>query len=391
MSPFDLLGAGNLLDVAPVSAAEYAEIEDSCRDLFGTEHSPVVFQGEATVALEAVARGLGRPGGRALNLVTGPYGSTFGGWLSEAGTEVEDIVTPFDRAVAPDEVEQALDRFGPVDLVSVVHAEAATGVVNDLEAISAVARSRGALVVVDAVASVGAEPLAIDKWQLDAVVLSTQKALAGPSGASVIALSPQAWAALSQHPSPWRGSALSLLDWRDRWVLTGRSVLPVIPSHLETRALGAAAGRALSEGLEGIVARHRAAAAATRAALAPLGLHPWVGQPDEAASVASVVRAPTEGASTLVRACVAGWHDGTVPITTAPGSLAEQAFRVNHTGRRANLAVVLSAVGALATGLRALGYRPDAGAALAAAADTWNSTIGAPFIPGDAALRSRAL
>ena len=169
--------------------------------------------------------------------------------MSDAGTEVENVVTPFDRAVTPDHVGQALDRFGPVDLVSVVHAEAATGVVNDLAAISEVARSRGALVIVDAVASVGAEPLAIDAWQLDIVVLSTQKALAGPSGASVVALSPRAWAVLAEHPSPWRSSVLSLLDWRDRWVLAGRSVLPVIPSHLETRALGAAADSCIVRGI----------------------------------------------------------------------------------------------------------------------------------------------
>jgi aspartate aminotransferase-like enzyme len=272
-------------------------------------------------------------------------------------------------------VEQALDRFGPTDLVSVVHAEAATGVVNDLAAISKVARSRGALVVVDAVASIGADPVAIDEWHLDVVVLSTQKALAGPAGASVVALNAQAWAALSENPAPWRTSVLSLLDWRDRWVLAGRSVLPVLPSHLETRALGAAAARALSEGMDGIVARHQAAAAATRAALPPLGLQPWISQPDEAAAVATLVRAPAEGAGELVRACMDNWRDGAAPISAAPLSLASQALRVNHTGRRANLAAVWSAVGALAGGLRSFGHNPDLGAALTAASDAWHSTL----------------
>jgi aspartate aminotransferase-like enzyme len=375
MSSFDPSGAGGFLDVAPVNAAEYADIEDQCGRLFGTRESPLVFQGEATVALEAVARGLGRPAGRALNLVTGPYGTTFGRWLAEAGTDVDNVVTPFDRAVSPDQVEQALDRFGPVDMVSVVHAEAATGVVNDLAAIAKVARSRGALLVVDAVASVGAEPLAIDDWHLDVVVLSTQKALAGPAGASIVALSPGAWAALSENPAPWRTSVLSLLDWRDRWVLAGRAVLPVLPSHLETRALGAAAARAMSEGLDAIVARHQAAAAATRAALAPLDLKPWVEQPGEAASVATLVRAPAVGAGEFVRACMANWHDGVAPITVAPLSLSEQALRVNHTGRRANLATVWSAVGALAGGLRALGHAPDLGTALTTASDAWHRTL----------------
>ncbi len=232
-----MTGPGGLLDIAPVGAAEYAGIEDRCRAVLDTEQTLFIFQGEATVALEAVARGLGRPGCRALNLVSGPYGATFGRWLAESGARVDTLEVPFDRAVTPDLLASALDRVGRVDVVSLVHAEAATGVVNDLAAIAQMAKSIGALVVVDAVASVGAEPLDMDAWGLDLVVLSAQKALAGPSGASIVVTSPGAWEALGRHPSPWRRSVLSLLDWRDLWVFTDRLTLPGIPNHLETRPL----------------------------------------------------------------------------------------------------------------------------------------------------------
>jgi aspartate aminotransferase-like enzyme len=367
--------ASELLDIAPVGPGEYAEIEDRCSEVLGTAQSTLVLQGEATVFLEAAARGLGRPGGRALNLVSGPYGAVFGEWLAEAGSEVEDLVVPFDRAVQPEQVEEALDRSGPVDLVSLVHAEAANGVVNNLAAIARLARSRGALVVVDAVAAVGAEPLAIDDWQLD-LVLSAQKALAGPAGVSLLTVSPDAWAALDAHPSQRRGSVLSLLDWRDRWAGAGRSVLPVIPAHLETRALGAAMARVQTEGLDGVVARHRAAARATRAALVPLGLEPWARQSGEAASVATVVRAPSEGAAALVQAALAASEDLSPPLSTAPGSLASDALRVNHTGRRATLPSVWSALAALARGLEVLGHDADLAAALSVATSAWYASVG---------------
>jgi len=365
------MSASELLDVAPVSAGEYAAIEDRCRDVLGTAQTTLVLQGEATVFLEAAARGLGRPGGRALNLVSGPYGAIFGEWLAEAGSEVEDLVVPFDRAVQPEQVEEALDRSAPVDLVSIVHAEAATGVMNNLPAIARLARSRGALVVVDAVAAVGAEPLAIDDWQLDLVVLSAQKALAGPAGVSMLTVSADAWAALDAHPSPPRSSVLSLLDWRDRWAGSGRCVLPTIPAHLETRALGAAMARVQAEGIDRVVARHRAAARATRAALAPLGLEPWARQSSEAASVATVVRSPSGGAGALVRAALAASDDLSAPLSTAPGSLATDALRVNHTGRRATLPSVWSALAALARGLEVLGHDADLAAALSIATSAW--------------------
>jgi aspartate aminotransferase-like enzyme len=361
----------DLLDAAPVGPDEYAQIEDLCSQVLGTSQTTIVVQGEATVYLEAVARGLGRPGGRALNLVSGPYGAVFGEWVAEAGSEVEDLVVPFDRAVQPEQVEDALERFGPFDVVSLVQAEAANGVVNDVAAIAKLARSQGALVVVDAVASVGAEGLAIDDWELDLVVLSAQKALAGPAGVSLLTVSSRAWAALEDHPSPRRSSVLSLLDWRDRWVTAGRYVLPVIPAHLETRALGAAMARVQVEGLDRVVDRHRAAARATRAALVPLGLEPWARYAGEAASVATLVRAPSEGAAALVRAAHAAAGDLSPPVSVAPGLLAEQALRVNHTGRRAALPNVWSALTALAKGLDKLGHDVDLDAALALATSTW--------------------
>ena len=369
--------AGPLLDIAPVTPGEYASIEDQCRGVIATEQSLFIFQGEAIVALEAAARGLGYRGTKAVNIVTGPYGAVFGEWLSEGGALVEDLVNPFDSAVDLGRVEAALDGLGPFDLVSVVHAEAATGTVNDVASIARLAHSRGAVVVVDAVASVGAEPVEIDNWALDLVVLSAQKALAGPSGATVVVVGEAAWERLSRHPGPLRGSVLSLLDWRDRWVATDRSSLPVIPAHLETRALGEAISRVAREGMEAVVLRHRAASAATRAGASALGLEPWAREPSEAAAVATLVRARGHQPSALVSASLESSPGTRVPISVAPGPLAAEALRVNHTGQRASLPVVALALVSLAGGLRTLGERPDLPGALLAAADAWSGTYSA--------------
>ncbi len=362
-----------LLDVPVVTAPEYASIEDRSQEILGTDRSTFVFQGEAIVVLEAAARGLGRPGVAALNLVHGPYGGFFGQWLSEAGARVDDLTVPFDHAVAPDLVEDALDRLGTVDVISVVHAEAATGVKNDLATIAKMAKSRDALIVVDAVASVGAEPLPIDDWDLDIVVTAARKALAGPSGVSMVVVSPRGWRSLAAHPSPWRGSVLSLLDWRDLWVATDRTSFPFVPSHLETRALAASMDRVAREGMGRVIARHRAAGAATRAALVPLGLKAWA-RPSEAASVATLVRPPAGGALALMTAIRASSPADQELVSLAPPPLANDAIRVNHTGLQASLPAVLSALEAMARGLRALGHDSDLGAALALADETWEAS-----------------
>lgn len=358
---------------AKVTADEYAAIEDQCRLLLGTQRDTFVFQGEAVVALEAAARGIVRSGSRALNLVSGPYGETFGRWLGQSGATVEHVTVPFDRAVPPEHARDAIERMGHVDVVSLVHAEAATGARNNLAAIADIAKSAGALTVVDAVASWGAETIEADGWDLDVVVLSTQKALAGPSGASVVIVSDRAWDAFEANSSMPRPSVLSLLDWRDRWVRAGRAVLPVIPNHLETRALGTALTRAASEGIGYTVARHQAAAGATRAALAPLGLEPWVAQSVDAAAVATLVKVPLQGGSSLVDAVRRADLGAAAHILApAPAPLSEQALRVSHTGKDANLGAVLAAIAALTRVSASLGRRPDVGAALGAAEDAWS-------------------
>ncbi|HEY5010374.1 MAG TPA: hypothetical protein VIH73_04400, partial [Acidimicrobiales bacterium] len=64
-----------------MSAQRYAAIEDRFARFL---QAPGLFllQGEAMIPLEAVARSIGRPGSRALNIVTGPYGEGFGRWLA---------------------------------------------------------------------------------------------------------------------------------------------------------------------------------------------------------------------------------------------------------------------------------------------------------------------
>src|SRR5580658_8918913 len=121
-----------------VSAQLYAAIEDRFARILNAPGLLLV-QGEAMIPLEAVARSIGRPGSRALNIVTGPYGEGFGRWLAHQGVYVENLVVPFDRAVTPDEVRATLAGEERFDVVSIVHAEAATGVVNALREIASLA------------------------------------------------------------------------------------------------------------------------------------------------------------------------------------------------------------------------------------------------------------
>jgi aspartate aminotransferase-like enzyme len=347
-----------------IDASTYAEIERHFARLLEAP-SLFVLQGEAMIPLEAVARGIGRPGSRALNIVTGPYGEGFGQWLTPQGVAVENLRVPFNRAVRLEEVEEPLGDGGRFDVVSVVHSEAATGATNPLKQIAALARNSGAISVVDAVASVGAEPLEIESWGLDIVIVSAQKALGGPAGVTGVAMSDAGWAAITANQSAPRNSVLSLLDWREQWLTGDHSALPSIPNHLEMLALDETLNALDIEGLANVIARHGAARDAARRGVRALGLEAWVENDDDAAAVATTVRVPL-GVSVdeLVAAARSSIKSGPVPIVgPAPGSLSKQALRIGHTGLRANVEDVLIAVEALGLGLQSLGIDCDLGEA----------------------------
>lgn len=336
---------------APVFPADgYAPLADALGRVLETRNDVIFVQAEAAVALEAVAASFGA-GQRVLNIVTSLYGRWFGAWLRAAGAEVHDLEADPGRPVALGAVETALaTRF---DMVALVHAESAYGILNPLPEIAALAKAHGALLVVDAVASVGGHAFSADALGVDVAVIGPQKALGGQAGVSAVAVSEAAWERVA--PVGAAPSILSLGGQRD-WLAAGRGALPGTPSALEFHALAQALARVEAEGVKPLRERHARAARAARAGAHALTGRDWVPAAEASALVTAVVL--PEGVSA---ASVIGGD-----LTTGVGPGGERLIRLNHTGPRARLETVLGDLALLA---RRLGLRPDA--ALAAADEAW--------------------
>ena len=193
----------------------------------------LAISGTGTSGMEAVVANLTKPGSRALAIVTGYFGARLADLLGRYGADVTKLDVEWGRAVDPDAVKRALDG-GRFDLVAVVHAETSTGVLNPLQEIARLARAHDALVIVDAVTSLGAMPLESGEWDVDAVYSCSQKGLGAPSGLSPVMFGPRALE---------RRVALPQLLPRPR---TARGLLaaPEIPPHdlgaADLRARGSA-------------------------------------------------------------------------------------------------------------------------------------------------------
>jgi aspartate aminotransferase-like enzyme len=230
----------------------------------------------------------------------------------------------------------------------------------------ALARSRGILTVVDAVASIGGHTLDVDRLGLDIAVIGPQKALAGPAGLSAISVSKNAWHFIA-HEHALQGSMLSLLDQKQQWLDTGRHAIPGTPSSIEFFALQAAIERIEAEGIEQVQKRHALAARATRAGLERLGARFWV-DTDQASALVTTILVPADLDVTgfLARTGIAG-----AELSAGVGPGAERLIRLNHTGQRACEDAVIANLKALGKLFDAQGKHTDIDAALRAASSVY--------------------
>jgi len=365
--PFDRWNALNDVPVFP--AERFGAVADRLGKILATRNDILLFQTEAVVALEAMAASLARPGLKAINIVTSPFGAWTGGWLRRGGAEVVTLTAEPARPIGIAAVTAAFDAHPDAKAVFLCHAESANGVLNPLEEIVAAARARGIVTVVDAVASVGGHPLAVDALGVDIAVIGPQKSLAGPAGVSAVSVSPAAWALIGREGGP-RDSSLSLLD-RKAWLDAGRGALPGTSAQLEFFALEAALDRVEAEGLDAILARHAKAARATRAGLLALGGEPSA-EAGRASHLVTTVRLP-EGVDMEALLTAAAPLDTDFSAGVGPG--AERLVRLNHTGRRARFETVLSGVVGYGIALGKVGQMADVAAAAAAVAAHYRADV----------------
>src|ERR671930_91797 len=155
-------------------ARDYREIYERSlarlREVYRTQNDVLMFTTSGTGAFESAVANLTTPGDRQLVLSAGNFGERWAGMVRAFGAELVHVRLEWGETPEPEDLRAALDEAGDVSVVYVTHSETSTGVVCDVQALAAVAKEAGALVVVDAVSSLGAVPLETDAWEIDVVL-----------------------------------------------------------------------------------------------------------------------------------------------------------------------------------------------------------------------------
>jgi len=334
----------------PAFLEEFREIERAVAQMMHAGDADVVLlQGEAVLGLEAAWRGLVRPGMSCLNLVSGPFGKGMGSWLRSGGATVHEVAVDYHEAVTVERVKQALDAHPDVELLAVVHSETPCGTLNPVDGIGPLARARGVVTLVDCVSSVGGMPFDAATWQLDVCVAGAQKCLAGPPGVTMLTVSPQAWELIGRNPDAPRGSYLSLLDWKERWIDGGH--FPFTPSISDVRGLGAACRAFLEEGERAAFARHRLAAECCREGARAMGLRLWPARDQIMSTCVTAIALPDGLDDLAVRSHIRERYG----VMLSGGHGAGALMRIGHMGAMARSLFPVAGLIALGRGLADLG------------------------------------
>src|SRR4029079_7202623 len=129
---------------------------------FGAADGSFAFavSGTGTSGMETAVATLVREGTRALVVVTGYFGDRLAQMCERYGATVSRLDVEWGRACDPDTLRRQL-KATLADVVSMVHAETSTGVLNPVQQLAAIAREHGALTIVDAVTSFGGQPVGV--------------------------------------------------------------------------------------------------------------------------------------------------------------------------------------------------------------------------------------
>ena len=339
-----------------------AELTENLKWLHQTKNDVLILASSGTGAMEAGMINFLSPGDRVLCGCNGKFGDRWAEVATAYGLQVEKITAEWGKALETEKFRQHLeaDKDKQIKAVILTHSETSTGVLNDLEIINGYVKAHGeALIIVDAVTSLGAVSIPVDELGLDVVASGSQKGYMIPPGLAFVAVGAKAWTAYETAKLP--RYYLDLGKYRKD---AAKNTTPFTPPVNLFFALQATLRIMQTEGLENIFARHDRLKGVTRAAIKALGL-PLLGPDTVASPAVTAVAPPPEVEAEKVRAIMKKRFD--IALAGGQDHLKGKIFRIGHLGFVCERDI-LSAIAALEVTLIDLGYEsftPGAGIAAA--------------------------
>jgi len=335
------------------------------RFLFRTENKlafPISATGMA--GMDASFNNFLEPGDVAVIGVNGFFGERMVDIALRCGAEVVRLDAEWGRIIEPEAIEAALKSQKKVKLLALVQAETSTGALQPLDEASRLAKQYGALLLADAVTSLGGHELAVDDWGIDICYSGSQKCLSCPPGLSPFTAGKTARDTIKKRATKVPTFYMDLSMLAQYWVPdNGRFYHHTAPACM-FYALHEALVMVVEEGLEARIQRHIRNGSALQAGLEAMGLKLHA-QAGHRLSTLTTVRIP-EGVDDL-RVRQRLLNEFGIEIGGGLGSLKGQVWRIGLMGYSSTPENVLLFLSALEKLMVEDGCSLPAGAGVAAA------------------------
>lgn len=348
------------------------------RDVYRTRNKQtLMIDGSARAGIEAVLVSLIEPGDKVLVPVFGRFGHLLREISERCGAEVAAIERDWGGVFSPDDIRKAIRTHGP-KIVALVHADTSTTMAQPLEEIGAICREHGALLYIDACASIGCIDIRVDEWKIDAISAGLQKGLSGPPGMSPVTISDavaeriadRRHTELGVRPPNYKPGNRSRIrsNYFDLAMLMDYWGPDHLNHHTEATSMIYAAHECarifLEEGHDPVFARHRVVADALCAGIEAMGLKIFGDRANKMPNVAGVHIPEGVNGDAVRKGMLA--HFG-IEIGTSFGPLHGKIWRIGTMGYTARQENVLICLGALEAMLLRESFKLPAGEAVQAA------------------------
>lgn len=358
----EAIGKPTVGHLDPFYLSTMDQMQSMLRDLFQTKNE-MTFAVSATgsAGMEATVVNLIEPGDAMLVCVNGVFGTRMADVATRAGADVTRIERPWGQIFDPQDLKEVLAAKKP-KVVGLVMAETSTGAWQPIEEISTLVHDAGAMLLVDAVTSLGGVPVEVDRWNIDAIYSGTQKCLSCPPGLAPVSFNQRAIESVLARKSKvqsWYLDVSMLANyWGDDRVY--HHTAPINMSYALYEAL-----RVIhEEGLTACFERHRLNHQALQAGLTAMGIE-FTAQDGHQLPMLNAVRIPDGVDDAEIRGSLLNRFG--IEIGGGLGEFKGKVWRIGLMGYASRDTNVLTLLAALDQLLAEQGCKFDRGIAIAEA------------------------
>jgi alanine-glyoxylate transaminase/serine-glyoxylate transaminase/serine-pyruvate transaminase len=336
------------------------ETQELLRYVFETRHRLTIpISGTGSAGMEASLVNLLEPGDTAVICIHGVFGERLFDIAGRTGAQPIAVRAEWGQPIDVNQIEEALKNHHP-RVLAIVHAETSTGVLQNLEGVADLVHHYGALLVVDAVTSLGGHPVSVDANGIDVCYSGTQKCLSCPPGLSPITFSERAVERIRSRQHKVQSWYLDMTMVEKYWGAerTYHHTAPISMNY----ALREALHLVREEGLPARWRRHELNHRAFVAGIEAMGLEMLVAPENRLWSL-NTVRVPDGVDDPHVRARLLEHHG--IEIGGGLGPLKDKIWRVGLMGAGSTRDNVLLALEALRESLQSQGLDCPSGTAAA--------------------------